>query len=101
MALDKYAKAIRHMEVRYAGCTYFVFSDDSAWCQEHEEELGLTDVQGDVVYVTGNTGNGYNYVDMQLMSMCKKMVISNSSFGAWAFYLNTTPEIDLIVADSI
>ena len=41
-------------------------------------ELGL-DQFWTVTYVEGNT-NGKNYVDMQLMSMCKGMVMSNSAF---------------------
>ena len=98
---EKYAKSVAWMEERHAGCTYFVFSDDIAWCEEHKEELGLTTVQGEVVYIQGNTGNGYNYVDMQLMSNCKHMIISNSSFGCWACYLNRIPGVDAIMADNI
>ena len=98
---EKYAKAVAAMEEKHPGTTYFVFSDDVVWCEENKKALGLTSVQGEVVYVTGNTGNGYNYVDMQLMSNCKNMIISNSSFGAWAWYLNTTPGVDLIVADQM
>lgn len=101
LSKEKYAKAVAKMEESHAGGTYFVFSDDMAWCEKNKQELGLNSVQGEVVYVTGNTGNGYNYVDMQLMSNCKNMIISNSSFGAWAYYLNTIPNVDVIVADQM
>ena len=96
---DKYARSVVSMEERYKGCTYFVFSDDIAWCEEHKQELGLNVVAGNVVYITGNTGNGFNYVDMQLMSMCKKMIISNSSFGQWAYFLNQSAGVEAIIAD--
>ena len=49
-------------------------------------ELGL-DQFWTVTYVEGNT-NGKNYVDMQLMSMCKGMVMSNSAFCYLAALLN-------------
>ena len=98
---DKYARSVAWMEERYKGCTYFVFSDDILWCEEHKEELGLAMVSGEVVYVKGNTGNGFNYLDMQLMSMCQKMIISNSSFGQWAYFLNQASEVVLIIADQM
>lgn len=98
---EKYARAVEIMEEKHGGGSYFIFSDDIVWCQEHAKELGLDNIKGEVVYVVGNTGNGYNYVDMQLMSMCKKMIISNSSFGAWASYLNVTPDWVVVVADAV
>ncbi len=66
--------------------TLFVFSDDIAWCRQHESELafGLFD---DIVYVEGNT-NGSNYIDLQLMSQCRGMIMSNSSFCYLAALLN-------------
>lgn len=97
----KYCKAIEALESKYTDCTYFVFSDDVAWCKVHEEELGISSIHGDVIYVEENVGNGNNYIDMQLMSQCKKMVISNSSFGIWAYYLNTNPDLELLVVDNL
>ncbi|MCI8333010.1 MAG: alpha-1,2-fucosyltransferase [Lachnospiraceae bacterium] len=64
----------------------FVFSDDIAWCREHAGEMGF-DLFDQVVYVEGN-GNGLNYRDMQLMSMCKGMILSNSAFCYLAALLN-------------
>ena len=64
----------------------FVFSDDIAWCREHAGEMGF-DLFAQVVYVEGN-GNGLNYRDMQLMSMCKGMILSNSAFCYLASLLN-------------
>ena len=64
----------------------FVFSDDIEWCKTHVQELGLDQFKA-VTYVEGNV-NGKNYVDMQLMSMCKGMVMSNSAFCYLAALLN-------------
>lgn len=65
----------------------FVFSDDIGWCREHARELGIHYFH-EVTYVEGNT-DGENYRDMQLMSMCRAMVVSNSAFCYLAALLNT------------
>lgn len=57
---------------------FFVFADDIAWCQEHSERLGF-DLAKDTVYITGNV-KGKNYIDMQLLSMCRGMIMSQSCF---------------------
>lgn len=68
----------------------FVFSDDIPWCKQHEEELGLRDFQ-EYTYIEGNV-HGMNYRDLQLMSMCKGMIMSNSAFSFLAVLLNTRKE---------
>lgn len=69
-----------------ADWTVFVFSDDIEWCRKHKEELGLG-VFADAVFVEDNV-NGNNYIDMQLMSNCKGMIMSNSAFCYLAALLN-------------
>ncbi len=100
LTADKYYAAVRTMDAKYPGYDFFVFSDDINWCKECRQELGLNDVSGKVYFVEGTTGNGYNYMDMQLMSMCNKQIISNSSFGIWAFLLNVNQDVEAIIADS-
>ena len=70
--------------------TLFVFSDDIAWCREHEKELSLH-LADDIVYIEGNM-HGNNYKDLQLMSRCKAMIMSNSSFCYLAALLNQRAE---------
>lgn len=96
---DKYAHSIETYEQKNDNLTYFIFSDDAEWCMEHKTELGLDRIKGEVYFVNENCNNGFNYVDMQLMSKCKKLIISNSSFGAWAYLLNTTPGLEVIQAE--
>ena len=48
------------------------------WCKENESKLGLN-LSGQTVYVEGNV-DGKNYIDLQLLSMCQGMIMSNSSF---------------------
>ena len=70
----------------YPELTFFVFSDDILWCKEHAEELGLS-LAPECIFVEGNT-SGSNYIDLQLMAMCKGLLLSNSSFGYLAALMN-------------
>lgn len=65
----------------------FVFSDDITWCKKNYLELGF-DAFESVTYVEGNI-EGRNYIDLQLMSKCKGMIMSNSAFCYLAALLNT------------
>ena len=58
--------------------TLFVFSDDLEWCRANASELGFS-YADKVIYVSGNTKE-YSYLDMQLMSLCEGIVMSNSAF---------------------
>ena len=73
---------------RYPDATFFVFSDDLAWCKENMKQLGLPKK---TVFVEGNFNYKSNYVDMQLMTLCKGLVVGNSSFSYLASILNETP----------
>lgn len=64
----------------------YVFSDDIEWCRANSGEMGLH-VFKTVTFVQGNTGEN-SYVDMQLMSRCKGMILSNSAFCYLAALLN-------------
>lgn len=65
----------------------FVFSDDISWCKENQKQIGL-DCFRSICFVEGNE-KGKNYMDMQLMSQCKAMILSNSAFCYLAALLNT------------
>jgi len=64
----------------------FVFSDDIVWCREHQEDLGLGQFRK-LTFVEGNV-KGKNYLDLQLMSNCRAMIMSNSAFCYLAALLN-------------
>lgn len=68
----------------------FIFSDDIAWCKKHSDELNFSKFD-DYTYIEGNIG-GKNYRDLQLMSMCKGMILSNSAFCFLAALLNIHKE---------
>lgn len=68
---------------------FFLFSDHLPWCEEHREDLGFLP-EDQLVFVTGNEpGTGTQFRDMQLMSLCKHMILANSTFSLLARYLNS------------
>lgn len=87
LGTEIYQKALKKFSEQISGEWHlFVFSDDISWCKEHERQLGVN-VFSEVTYVEGNV-NGKNYLDLQLMSMCRAMVISTSAFCYLAVLLN-------------
>lgn len=64
----------------------YVFSDDIEWCKENQKTLGFESFD-EITYVEGNV-QGRNYIDLQLMSQCKGMIMSNSAFCYLAALLN-------------
>lgn len=86
---EKYKKCVDLFTSNLPGKDWnlFVFSDDIPWCREQRKELGL-DCFASVTFVEGNI-KGKNYIDLQLMSRCKSMILSNSAFCYLAALLNT------------
>lgn len=75
---EYYFKGIEKIKEMVENPVFFVFSDD---IENAKKILG----DGDRMhYVSGDRSN---YQDMQLMSMCRHFVISNSTFSWWAQYL--------------
>lgn len=81
-----YYKMVRNMSENVSKPSFFIFSDDIPWVKAHMEELGFQ--KGDkCTFVEGNTGEN-SYLDLQLMSSCKGMIVGNSSFSYLAALLN-------------
>lgn len=70
---------------------FFIFSEDSGWCKEHLEVFGLEDKRDQIYFIDWNHGKD-SFRDMQLMSMCRHNIITKSSFGWWASFLNPNPD---------
>lgn len=82
--IDYYQKAIAYILEHIKSPKFFLFSDDIDWVKENISPL----LKGyDVTFVNWNHSIN-SYKDMQLMSMCKNLIIANSSFSWWAAYLN-------------
>ncbi len=81
-----YSQAVSQIRKEYPDAVYYLFSDEVEWCEAHYAELGLSD--GDEIeFVKGNV-NGTNHIDLFLMSKCRGLIMSNSSFSYLAALLN-------------
>lgn len=82
--VDYYRKAIGSILMDKKEHTFYVFSNDMAWCKENLPQLIENNK---IMYVTGNKGKDSCW-DMFLMSYCLDLVIANSSFSWWGAFLN-------------
>ncbi|MEG1018950.1 MAG: alpha-1,2-fucosyltransferase [Oscillospiraceae bacterium] len=87
-----YADAAKIISSHTSDTNYFCFSDETEWCKKNLPFQNIT-------YVDWNLGRD-NYVDMQLMSLCKHNIIANSTFSAWAAWINSNPD-KIVVCPSI
>lgn len=79
-----YIRAIEYIKTIYPNSNFYVFSNDLKWCNEYL----LQNVDRDKFkFVSCNTGEN-SYRDLQLMSLCKRNIIANSSFSWWGAWLN-------------
>ena len=84
---QEYLCACQKTLARFPEAHFFVFSDELDWCKAHAEEMGLN-LADRTIYVEGND-QGKNYIDMQLMSMCRGIIRPDqSSFSQVAAWLN-------------
>lgn len=91
---EYYKDAISYIEKRVSNCKYYVFTNDKDYA--NDLLCGLCEYE----LVTNNTGN-VSYIDMQLMSLCKHNIISNSSFGFWGAYLNKNDNKIVVAANRL
>lgn len=61
-------------------------SDSIEWCKHNEKKLSLDFNKDNVIFVDGHGGKE-SYRDMQIISLCKHAIITNSSFGWWGSFL--------------
>ena len=86
-----YSESIKNVLTEYPDSFLFVFSDDLDWCRRNADLLGLN-LTSNVVYVEGNKEN-LSYCDMQLMSICNGLIMSNSAFCYLAALLSKNAAI--------
>lgn len=90
--IDYYKRAIAYVLAHIESPKFYLFSDDIEWVKENISPL----LKGHEISLVNWNHNVNSYKDMQLMTMCKNLVIANSSFSWWAAYLN--PNNPIVVA---
>ncbi len=80
--MDYYLRAIEEVKERVHNPRFYVFADNKDWVKEHFEHIDYT-------LAEGNPASGWgSHFDMQLMSVCKHNIISNSTYSWWSAFLN-------------
>ncbi len=82
--IEYFTHAIAEIQKDEKSHIYYLFTNDTQWCQEHICPLFKDDR---VVIVRENTGKNSCW-DLFLMTYCKDLIIANSSFSWWAAFLN-------------
>jgi len=79
---DYYDKAIKFIQdkIKSKNVNFYIFSDDLEWCRVYVK-LKLSQLKFSFPHEK-------DYLDMYLMSLCKHIIIANSTFSWWAGYLN-------------
>ena len=91
---DKYRSACQKVMDRFPDASFFVFSNELDWCKAHAGEMGL-DLAAHTTFVEENDSRK-DYVDMQLMSMCRGLIHSEtSSFSRAAGWLTRDLEFEV------
>lgn len=88
-----FKRAVKFIKKNVSNPIFFVFCDPDSvkWAIENASILGLNTEKDKIRFVDWNKSQD-SYRDMQLMASCKHQIITNSSFGWWAAWLNTNPE---------
>jgi hypothetical protein len=90
LGTDWYRQSVQKIKECVRDPVFYIFSDDLRWCEASLGEMGLNPKRDRVVFADGNSGAN-SFRDMQLMSLCKNMIIANSSFSYLAALLNQNP----------
>jgi hypothetical protein len=83
--MSYFSPAMRMMRERLDHPHFFVFSDDTDWCEHHFPAHDTT--------VVGHEHKGAKFANyLQLMASCRHFIIPNSTFAWWAIWLSNNPQ---------
>ncbi|HEY2040585.1 MAG TPA: alpha-1,2-fucosyltransferase [Edaphobacter sp.] len=87
-----YQNAIEAMHEHANDPTFFVFSDDIAFCRENLPS-------GPRYIFVDHNSQSEAHEDIRLMSACRHNIMANSSFSWWGAWLNPNPDKVVLVPD--
>ena len=95
LGAGKYRDACKNVVERYPDAHFFVFSDDLEWCKANADAAGFN-LANHTTFIYGNSDKKKNYIDMQLLSMCRGMIRNaESSFSQVAGWFNDNLEFEI------
>lgn len=83
--MNYYMKAIKQMP---KDTVFLIFSDDIAWCKQN-----FPDLPEKFKFIE----NQDDFLDLEMMRLCKHNIICNSTFSWWAAWLNENPNKKVII----
>lgn len=92
LSINHYLKSIRYIVKRVEKPSFYVFTDDLDFANDHLSHLQ------NICFVDSNNKRQNNYStygdmeDLYLMSRCKHNIIANSTFSWWGAWLNANPD---------
>lgn len=92
LPITYYQNAIAAMREHVTYPTFFVFSDDIAFCRENLPAGPC------YIFVDHNSQNEA-HEDLRLMASCRHHIIANSSFSWWGAWLNPSPDKIVLAPD--
>ncbi|MFC1766307.1 alpha-1,2-fucosyltransferase [Planctomycetota bacterium] len=85
-SLKYYQAAMLHVQERVVDPHFYIFSDDISWCRTQFQE------QEKIRHMSFIENCRSEAEEMQLMTLCKHHIISNSTFSWWGAWLGKKPE---------
>jgi hypothetical protein len=82
LPIHYYRLAIDYIIKKTTNVTFFIFSDDMAWCKTNFNFISSK------VFVDGSALGISTHEELILMSYCQHNIIANSSFSWWGAWLN-------------
>jgi glycosyl transferase family 11 len=79
-----YTNAVKSIRARVDNPTFFIFSDDLAWCRDNLA------IEGMILVDANSADDPVN--ELRLMAACRHHIIANSSFSWWAAWLASHSE---------
>lgn len=84
--VEYYERAVELIYNKLINPQFYVFTDNPDWVRKNFKDIPY-------ILVEGNPASGWgSHFDMQLMSLCKHNIISNSTYSWWSAFLNAHPE---------
>jgi hypothetical protein len=87
---EYYTRAMQRLAEELPECRFFIVTDDKKWAREHfsdKSDIIIIDIKTDTCDID----------EFYLLSICKHHIISESTFGWWAAFLNTNKDSRVIV----